>query len=380
MTDEVTPASHQQNALKTQEKKSNVSNNSNRGGKRSSSQGKPGQPNGRGSPAGQRPSSRGSVKKGTSSVGDGVSDGGRKNNDPKKSEARKPQGSRSGGATPKRPQTANAIPNSKATPNAMQPPSSGDSSIALSSLQKVITDLKSISPPTNSAANNSSSHSPAPSIPSSLPANAPVFQPGAQAYPGPAAPDLMRHRKAASMGAHAPGNYNSFSPALGATMEDLEDLRGNSSFEEGEILDIPANASSGQTRPPLQNFTAPRFAALAQQEQGDSGASGRPQLAPGFMFGRRRASANPSNLGPPIGEEDMGFQFPQQSQTYADEPIGHARAGSGGEISGIMAEQVRASISGRYSILELFILRNRLRFNLRLKLYSSSSKLSYSSS
>ena len=76
------------------------------------------------------------------------------------------------------------------------------------------------------------------------------------------------------------------------------------------------------------------------------GPSGRPQLAPNFMFGQRR---NPLNPVPALGEDDVGFQFPQQqqppqqpSQAFNAEPIrDHRRTvSSAGEITGIMAEQV----------------------------------------
>ena len=90
-----------------------------------------------------------------------------------------------------------------------------------------------------------------------------------------------------------------------------------------------------------------RFAALAaQQEQDTVGPTGRPQLAPGFMFGARKRALP---MGPPINEEDVGFQFPQQQQHHQQDnfPIdtpqqsqGHRKSESG-EITGIMAEQVK---------------------------------------
>jgi hypothetical protein len=89
-------------------------------------------------------------------------------------------------------------------------------------------------------------------------------------------------------------------------------------YEEGEIQGdarFPPTTEP-QRRSLSQSFTAPRFAALAQQDQSEVlGPTGRPQLAPGhFMFGagaRRRGSSN-GPMGPPINEEDIGFQFPQQ--------------------------------------------------------------------
>lgn len=353
MTDEVTLQSQQQNVLKNQERKSNTPGNSNnRGGKKPATQNKSHPMNGRGSPAGQRPSSRGSIKKGNSGsiTGDTGSDGGRKPNEAKKDSRNRPQGGRSGSNSQKRPQSSNSTSNAKPVSNGTPTASSTDSSAALSSLQRVITDLKSISPPVNpsSLTNNSTGSSPAPTnrVSSNLPLNAPVFQPGAQVYPSTNALEFPRHRKAASMGSHTSsmsGGYASYSPALGATMEDLEDFHGNVSYEDGEVPELPSHPNVPQGRPQMQSFTAPRFAALAQQEQVDAlGATGRPQLAPGFMFGRRRASASPSALGPPIGEEDTGFQFPQQTQqSFVDESLEHRRTASGGEITGIMAEQVR---------------------------------------
>ncbi|KAI0068729.1 RNB-domain-containing protein, partial [Artomyces pyxidatus] len=181
---------------------------------------------------------------------------------------------------------------------------------------------------------------------STLPANAPVFQPGASMYPTPNASEPPpRHRKAASLGASTlSSNFNSFSPHLGSMMEDVEE--GSGAYEEGEIPENLYNTQGHHPRSQSQNFTAPRFAALAaqQQEQMDVlGPSGRPQLAPGFMFGARRRPSTTSPMGPPIGEDDVGFQFPQQQTvpSYSDqEQSSHRRGESGGEIRGIMAEQI----------------------------------------
>lgn len=233
-----------------------------------------------------------------------------------------------------------------------QPSSSGEGSDALSSLQRVIADLKTSSPSTQSASAPNPLNAPAHGVQSSnLPANAPVFQPGAAAYPGIAGNETPRHRKAASLGAGSgPTNFISYSPNLGSMMEDvLEEGPGGGSFEEGEIQDNAPQAH--QRRSLSQSFTAPRFAALAaqQQEQNESvGATGRPQLAPNFMFGARRRPSAHMPMGPPINEEDVGFQFPQQSnqQNFKLEPPteqpphAHRRTESSGEINGIMAEQV----------------------------------------
>jgi protein SSD1 len=96
-----------------------------------------------------------------------------------------------------------------------------------------------------------------------------------------------------------------------------------------------------------QTFVAPRFAALAQQDQSDAmGPTGRPQLAPGFLFGARRRTTSNIPMAPPINEEDVGFQFPQQQQQQAFLPedvipqTSMHRKTDSGEITGIMAEQV----------------------------------------
>ncbi|KAJ7068327.1 SSD1 protein [Mycena amicta] len=212
-----------------------------------------------------------------------------------------------------------AQPSASQGPRNVKPSSSpvppvGESSDALSSLQRVIADLKTTSPQP-------------PQMYSNLPVNAPVFQPGAAA-----------HRKAASAGPGLSGNFNSFAPHLGSMNEDAEDPAGQ--YEEGEIPD--GRQQGHQPRAQSQSFVAPRFAALAaQQEQGDSvGPTGRPQLAPGFMFGagaggRRRGGP----MGPPINEEDVGFQFPQAQHFDAPSESKHRKTDSA-EITGIMAEQI----------------------------------------
>jgi protein SSD1 len=241
-------------------------------------------------------------------------------------------------------------------------PVTSEGSDALTSLQRVIADLKTASPSVQSANMNNPLGGVSAPVPiptsqsvSNLPVNAPVFQPGAAAFPGSAGNEAPRHRKAASLGAGGsfPNNFNSYSPNLGSMMEDIEEAPGGASFEEGEIQEayVPA-AGAHQRRSLSQSFTAPRFAALAaQQEQVEAvGPTGRPQLAPNFMFGRRRPSAA-MPMGPPISEEDMGFQFPQQhaQQNFhtdaSSEQTSHRRTESSGEISGIMAEQVQGFVS-----------------------------------
>ncbi|KAH7343532.1 RNB-domain-containing protein [Rhizoctonia solani] len=136
--------------------------------------------------------------------------------------------------------------------------------------------------------------------------------------------------------------------------------------EEGEITEDgnryqPQQQAQFQQRsaqPPVGTFSAPRFAALAQQQPQPTqeepevlGPTGRPQLAPSFQFGaRRRTNTNPTN-GPAIAEDDLGFQFPQQqhyqpeAQTHQPQsqsismaqPQAHRRTGS--EVTGMLAEQ-----------------------------------------
>jgi protein SSD1 len=187
---------------------------------------------------------------------------------------------------------------------------------------------------------------PQPQIHSNLPVNAPVFQPGAAAYPGTNASAAdVKHRKAASVGAALSNNFNSFAPHLGSMVEDAEDA-GGASFEDGEIADNYYQQPGHQARAQSQSFMAPRFAALAaQQEQGDAvGPTGRPQLAPGFMFGAGAGTRKRGGpMGPPINEEDVNFQFPQQQHFPSDGPTeSKHRKSESAEITGIMAEQVHS--------------------------------------
>ncbi|KAF8640145.1 hypothetical protein AX17_001381 [Amanita inopinata Kibby_2008] len=220
-----------------------------------------------------------------------------------------------------------------------QPPSPGPAaaqskeSDALSSLQRVIADLKTASPVQPQASNNTTSYTLPPSQSHPFLAS---FQAGMQPFPT-ANSGEPKHRKAASLGAPSlSNNFNSFSPNLGAMLEDAED---NASFEEGEISEQYYAQPGHQPRSQSQSFIAPRFAALAQQEQAEPlGPTGRPQLAPNFMFGARKRL---SQVGPPISEEDVGFQFPQQQQSFRAEMLEQTNSkGDGGEITGIMAEQI----------------------------------------
>ncbi|TBU40118.1 RNB-domain-containing protein [Dichomitus squalens] len=219
------------------------------------------------------------------------------------------------------------------------PPATSESSDALSSLQRVIADLKTTSPPSQQGSLQSLAAA------SNLPVNAPVFQPGAQAFPSSGHEQPPRHRKAASLGASSLSGGLGYSPNLGSMMEDVEDGQGTTIIEEGEI---PENAyqTGHQRRSLSQSFNPPRFQALAaqqQQDQGDIvGPTGRPQLAPNFMFGARRRPSSNLTMGPPINEEDVGFQFPQQNQNnnFGNLEDGHRKPDERGDISGIMAEQI----------------------------------------
>jgi protein SSD1 len=331
MTDQVTPQAHP--SVKKDDKKSPSSGN-NRGAKRNVSNSNKPAGNSSNAQPNARPSSRGSNKKPGQAPESGSESSSRKVSDTgKKPEQRK----NSGGGGNRSQQThrkGSASQTSRRDPKSSPAPAqNNESSDALSSLQRVINDLKTTSPQPPSQQNPGSMGMPA----SQLPANAPVFQPGNSVY----ANLDPKHRKVQSLGASGlSGNFNSFSPNLGAMMEDAEDASGMP-LEEGEI---PSNfyATPGhQMRSQSQSFTAPRFAALAaQQEQNDQiGPSGRPQLAPNFMFGG--AKKRPGGMGPPINE-DVGFQFPQQ-QTYQSEMASHEpahRKSDSGEITGIMAEQI----------------------------------------
>lgn len=360
MTDEITPQPPQNQAKKDEKRPSNGATQTGGGRKRNASRtasvsaGNPGIP---------RPSSRTSnksSKRGPSNpptAAESGSDTTKKGTESKKTEQRgKPQaggtgrsaGHRKGQSTA---QSRGGGNRPKEGPSDSPAPQAGDNSDALSSLQRVIADLKTTSPANQSpnvvAGSITSSISMSGGQGSALPPNAPVFQPGAGAYPGPNTELPPRHRKAASLGNSSNPLYNSYSPNLGSMMEDVEEGQVNFPTEEGEIQENMYQ--SGHPRRSLsQSFTAPRFAALAaQQDQGEVlGPTGRPQLAPGFMFGARRRPSSTVNMpmGPPISEEDVGFQFPQQqNQQNFDMPpseMNQRKAGEGPEISGIMAEQV----------------------------------------
>jgi protein SSD1 len=355
MTDESTT----QNQLKKDDKKSTPNAPGNTRGPKKNTAGASNQ-------GGPRPSSRGSIKKPSSNPAaasaESGSDTNKKGPEGKKTEQRNKNqaGGASRGSAQRKGQPSrqgNNTPKDQSAKSSSPAPTSGaESSEALSSLQRVIADLKTTSPPAQSSplATNSlsaSMHAPQPQS-SNLTPNAPIFQPGAaNPYQGLSPADAARHRKAASLGSSAlSGNFNSFSPHLGSMMEDAEDSGGNASYEDGEIQEAYYQQSGHQPRSQSQSFMAPRFAALAaQQEQADPmGPSGRPQLAPGFMFGARRRGAS-GPMAPPINEDDLNFQFPQQPQQQPQQNFtpdhshneqGHRKSESA-EIGGIMAEQVR---------------------------------------
>ncbi|KAF8558770.1 RNB-domain-containing protein [Imleria badia] len=306
-------------------------------------------------PGAQRPSSRTGNKKSTTPAPGGTESGSESSKKPteaKKSDVPRNKsqsggGQRNGNHRNRQPSSSQANRSSAAKDRTSMgqspspaPASASESSDALSSLQRVIADLKTtpnqVSPPNNSLA--ASMHAPQSS---NLPANAPVFHPGASAFPASALSDAAWHRKAASLGTSAlSGNFNSFSPHLGAMIEDVEDGTG-ASFEDGEISEGFFSASGHQARSQSQSFMAPRFAALAaQQDQDVLGPTGRPQLAPNFMFGARRRTSSNVPMGP-LNEEDTGFQFPQQQNAPSEGGVhdqNHGRAEN--DITGIMAEQI----------------------------------------
>lgn len=367
MTDQTQPA-----AAKLPEEKKNPSNGSAQGGGRNQQKRNTSRSvsTSGGNSGTARPASRGSNRKPSANTPTATESGSesatKKGNDARKNEQRgkstgagngRPGGHRKGQQSSSQGQRQSSSNAGSRQPSHSKPASaspappvpSSENSDALSSLQRVIADLKTTSPPVQSTVT-------APGLTTSisnqaqgsnLPPNAPVFQPGAAAYPGLTGAEAPRHRKAASLGNSVAQNLlNSFSPNLGSMMEDAEDGQVNT-FEEGEIPDTAFQAPGHPRRSLSQSFTAPRFAALAaQQEQGDPvGPSGRPQLAPGFMFGARRRPSAAMPMGPPINEEDIGFQFPQQQNQQnfqVDNAETHRKPD--GEISGIMAEQVRNSL------------------------------------
>ena len=282
-----------------------------RGGGRRSSTPRAGSAQGQASGKGSRPASRSSNKKDDSS---------QPKHTPSNEERKNGRGGKRGGGNNKGRQPS--------TPKDVQAPTAKPDERSSKDVEKIQQLISEMSEMRGEARNKAPSNGVSPesatapastlAAQSNLPPNAPVFQPGAPSYPGFKAPEpAPRHRKAASVGANPapPMNFSSsYSPNLGSMTEDSED-RG-SGFEEGEISDTANFQPGHQARSQSQSFTAPRFAALARQEQSEViGPSGRPQLAPSFTFGTRRRGANPPVIGPAISEEDVNFQFPL---TYSD--------------------------------------------------------------
>ncbi|KAI0318692.1 RNB-domain-containing protein [Amylostereum chailletii] len=329
----------------------------NRGQKRTPSVSKPS------SGAPPRPSSRtGNKKSPNPPSGELASDSSKKPNEGRKNEPRRNPSQGGGGpggrnghrkaSSSAQGNRQGATGNAQAKSTSAPTPSQGaDASDALSSLQRVIADLKTTSPPNQTTPLAGPPLTSSASMPisqtSNLPVNAPVFQPGASAYPPTGTEPPPRHRKAASLGNGAlSGNFNNFAPHLGSMMEDAEE---GTMFEDGEIPQNAFNSQGHHPRSQSQSFMAPRFAALAAQQQEQQndmiGPSGRPQLAPGFMFGAHRRPSASAPMGPAINEEDAGFQFPQQQNMSPFNEAEaahntHRRSESNGEIRGIMAEQI----------------------------------------
>lgn len=189
--------------------------------------------------------------------------------------------------------------------------------------------MKSI-PASSSGQNQSQSQPQAQNIPPQQAQAQPIQQPAAPTYAqttqsnltptaAPFQPSFVpgevppRHRKAQSMGPTPPGptyNPNQYAPYLDSMSEDAENQVNETS--------LPPMAQFGN-RQPMGSFQAPRFGSMSQGGAGepDLNLSGRPQLAPAFTFGAKRRT-NSMSVGPgpqpAIGEEDAGFQFPQQNQ------------------------------------------------------------------
>lgn len=289
------------------------------------------------------------------------------------------------GRRPSRPGSA-AAPSPKVGQNPPVPVPAGDDSPALSNLHKVITDLKSMPASANQPGASQQQQSQAqpqqqqqqqPQAPtyaqttqSNLTATAAPFQPSFI----PAEQVPPRHRKAHSMGPTPPGNaggapavssgyaMSGYAPYLDSMSEDAE-------IQGSESLPPMANFSNRQ---PMGSFSsAPRFSSLSSQgglgggggsgSDQEIGGNGRPQLAPSFSFGAKRRT-NSMSVGPPIGEEDAGFQFPQQNQPQQNQQqqqqqqqrggqqnqqeqsysgaASQAHRRTGSEINGIMSQQI----------------------------------------
>ncbi|KAG8914944.1 hypothetical protein FRC00_009355 [Tulasnella sp. 408] len=296
--------------------------------------------------ASSRPSSTDGTTRSNNPGANGGNRGGKNNRS-----VSNPGGNRPGGQQQRKGRTAST---NSPNPGKGQPlPGPGSSatqpggqqgSTALTSLQRVITDLKSY--PSQSSPSSGSGPALSSSTTSTLPVNAPVFQPGAPLHPAASA-GAGGHRKAASTGTGTgfspafSSPLNTFSPHLGVMQEDIPEEHED---DDGDIV-ITQQQPRAIAQSNMGNFTAPRFNQQPQQQAPDQdvGPTGRPQLAPNFMFGQRRNQINQ----PALTDEDVGFQFPQAAQQQTLEglaqqaPTTHRRTPS--ELAGVsplMAEQI----------------------------------------
>lgn len=268
--------------------------------------------------------------------------GGARNTDGASSDGKGSTGRRSGAQSGrggrggrKQPSNANQRPNNKDASSPAATSSGEGGSSALSNLQKAIADLKAM-PSNGNQATSASATQPVPPTQSTLTPSAPPFHPASFVAPAPEVPP--RHRKAQSMGPTPQQQIQSYS-SLGQYTPGLDSMNEDGEFQPTETVSPLAQFGRHQA---MGSFTAPRFAALqgqgTQQPPGEGAASsGRPQLAPSFQFGNKRRT-NSVSIGPPISEEDAGFQFPQTPQTPQNpqNPQNpHKRSGSE-----IMAEQI----------------------------------------
>lgn len=284
---------------------------------------------------GSRPHSRNANKK-NQSQGQPASTqpgtGSARNNDGASSDGKGSTGRRSGAQSSRggrggrnKPSTANQRPNNKDTGSPGTTSQGEGESSALSNLQKAIADLKAM-PNNGNQASSASATQPVPPTQSTLTPSAPPFHPTSFVAPAPEVPP--RHRKAQSMGPTPQQQIQSYS-GLGQYTPGLDSMNEDGEFQPTETVSPLAQFGRHQA---MGSFTAPRFAALqGQGAQSPGEGPGRPQLAPSFQFGNKRRT-NSVSIGPPISEEDAGFQFPQTPQTPQNP---HKRTGSE-----IMAEQI----------------------------------------
>ena len=287
---------------------------------------------------GSRPQSRNTNKK-PQSQGQSANtqSGSARNTDGASSDGKGSTGRRGGGQSGRggrgggrKPSNANQRSNNKDAASPATSPGEGESP-ALSNLQKAIADLKAMPNGGNLTTQGSSANTtqPVPPSQSTLTPSAPPFHPTSFVAPTPEVPP--RHRKAQSMGPTPQQQIQSYS-GLGHYTPGLDSMNEDSEFQPAESVSPLAQFGRHQV---MGSFTAPRFAALqgqgSQSPGENSGPPGRPQLAPSFQFGTKRRT-NSVSIGPPINEEDAGFQFPQTPQTPQNV---HKRTGSE-----IIAEQI----------------------------------------